>query len=461
MNLNFQPFRISDIPLFQQCLRDSGRVCDHVFANLFCWREHYGNQWAAYADRLIIRSLSAASHGLPKYMIYPNIHTTALPQILEQIGEDAGADGYILLQLSDKEQQTLEQLYPDGFLYDNLRYRADYLYETRAFQTFSGRKLAAKRNHVNKFKSLYSYHYEPLTRKHFDACLQLLRQWREAYTGNAAHLDREEVAIRRFLEHFEEFGLLGGTLFVEDNLVAFTFGSPINSHTIDTHVEKADTRYEGVFPMISQQFALHLPLQYTHINREEDLGLPGLRQSKLSYQPLQLVEKRTARLADDKLRGIVQLWQACFHDETAFVHACLSRYYDRRRVFTRKLDGRVVAVCLLIPCACEVGQVGYLYGIATEEAYRRQGLAGAVIREAIGYARACAMDAVALIPENEDLRRYYEKFGFLAHALPVRFTNDCDLGTGDVTRDQASVLWLREAMPLPEELTLTAEEMMI
>jgi hypothetical protein len=68
------------------------------------------------------------------------------------------------------------------------------------------------------------------------------------------------------------------------------------------------------------------------------------------------------------------------------------------------------------------------------------------------------MDAVALIPENEDLRRYYEKFGFLAHALPVRFTNDCDLGTGDVTRDLASILWLNEAHPEVGALTLTAEE---
>lgn len=458
MNLTFRPIQIEDQSLFRQHLRDSGRVCDHVFANLFCWREYYGNQWAACADRLIIRSQTASSHGLPRYMIYPNIHTSSLPQILDQIGEDAGADGYILLQLSDEEQKALEQLYPDGFLYDNLRFRADYLYETRAFQTFSGRKLAAKRNHVNKFKSLYSYHYEPLTPKHFGACLQLLHQWREAYAGDTTHLDREEIAIRRFLDHFEEFGLLGGALFVEDNLVAFTIGSPINSRTFDIHVEKADTRYEGVFPMISQQFALHLPPQYTYINREEDMGLPGLRQSKLSYQPLQLVEKRTARLSDKDLRDIVRLWQSCFHDETAFVHTCLSRYYDRRRAFTRKADGRVVAVCLLIPCASEAGIFGYLYGIATEEAYRRQGLAGEVIREAIGYARACAMDAVALIPENEDLRNYYEKFGFLAHALPVRFTNECDLGTGDVTRDQASVLWLNEAHPEVGALTLTAEE---
>lgn len=458
MNLTFRSIQIEDQSLFRQHLQDCGRVCDHVFANLFSWREYYGNQWAACADRLIIRSQSASSHGLPKYMIFPDIHTPSLPQILDQIGEDVSADGYMLLQLSDEEQKALEQLYPGQFLFDNLRFRADYLYETRAFQTFSGRKLAAKRNHVNKFKSLYSYHYEPLTPKHFGACLQLLHQWREAYAGDTTHLDREEIAIRRFLDHFEEFGLLGGALFVEDNLVAFTIGSPINSRTFDIHVEKADTRYEGVFPMISQQFALHLPPQYTYINREEDMGLPGLRQSKLSYQPLQLVEKRTARLSDKDLRDIVRLWQSCFHDETAFVHTCLSRYYDRRRAFTRKADGRVVAVCLLIPCASEAGIFGYLYGIATEEAYRRQGLAGEVIREAIGYARACAMDAVALIPEKEDLRNYYEKFGFLAHALPVQFTNDCDLGTGDVTRNLASVLWLNEAHPKVEALTLTAEE---
>jgi hypothetical protein len=96
------------------------------------------------------------------------------------------------------------------------------------------------------------------------------------------------------LEHFDELGLLGGALVVDDKIIAFTYGSPINYMTFGIHVEKADIRYEGAFSVISQEFAKHIPQQYTYVNREEDLGIPGLRKSKLSYQPYLLLEKNSA-----------------------------------------------------------------------------------------------------------------------------------------------------------------------
>ena len=79
--------------------------------------------------------------------------------------------------------------------------------------------------------------------------------------------------------------------------MALTYGSPINYQTCGVHVEKADTNYEGIFSLINQEFALHIPEQYVYINREEDLGIPGLRQSKESYNPDHYVEKFSVTLA--------------------------------------------------------------------------------------------------------------------------------------------------------------------
>lgn len=457
MSLSFQTIHIHDKALFEKHLQNLGRVCDHAFANLFAWQAIFGNQWAECHDRLIVRS-RPTPHENPKYMILPDIRSQHLPDILQQIQEDADAHPYRLVQLSEEEKQHLERLFPDTFLFDNPYNMADYMYEADDFRTFKGRRLAAKRNHVNKFKSLYPYQYKPLTSDLFGECMRLERQWRTEQHGHNEQLDQEETAIRTFFNHYDDLGLNGGALFVEDTLAAFTFGSPINDHTFDIHIEKADTRFEGVFPMVSQLFAQHLPSQYTLINREEDLGLPGLRQSKLSYHPLQIVAKYSAQPLDDDLRGIIRLWRDCFHENTADIHSFLSRYYTPEHAFLRRANGSVIAQCMFLPCDSEAGRIGYLYAIATAERWRRQGLAANVVEDAIAYARAQGLYAVALIPASAELQDYYARFGFVPHCFPLRFTSDYDLGTGDLSKDFPMILKLQET-DFPEgDLICTPEE---
>lgn len=96
------------------------------------------------------------------------------------------------------------------------------------------------------------------------------------------------------LNHFDELGLLGGALLVDGKVIAFTFGAPINHDTFGVHVEKADVNYEGAYTVINQEFASRLPEEFIYVNREEDLGIPGLRQAKLSYNPVILLEKSAA-----------------------------------------------------------------------------------------------------------------------------------------------------------------------
>ena len=96
------------------------------------------------------------------------------------------------------------------------------------------------------------------------------------------------------MAHFEALSLLGGAIVVDHQIIAFTYGSPITHQTFCVHAEKADVRYEGIFSVISQEFARRIPQQYDYINREEDLGIPGLRKSKMSYHPCHLLEKNTA-----------------------------------------------------------------------------------------------------------------------------------------------------------------------
>lgn len=458
MPLLFHPFQIQDKTLFRQYLRDSGRLCEHCFANLFAWQRAFGNQWTECEDRLIVRSRTDAPGESSKYMLLPDVRTQHLPEILRRIQEDAAENPFCIVRMSEEDKHYLEHHFPDSFMFDNHRDAMDYVYDIENFKTFKGRKLAAKRNHVNKFKSLYPYHYEVLTPDLFDECLRLERKWRAEQHDDSSLLDAEERAICNFFEHFQDLDLIGGALFVENTLVAFSFGSPVNNHTFDIHIEKADVRYEGVFPMMSQLFAQHLPSQYQYVNREEDLGLPGLRQSKLSYHPLRLEPKFSACPLDDDLRDIIRLWQDCFHDDETFIHAFLSRYYRPERAFLRHDVGRVTAQCMLVACDSEVGRIGYLYAIATAEECRRQGLAAQVTEEAIAYARNHGMAAVALIPADDRLRRYYTRFGFEPHPFPMRFTSDLDLGTGDATKDYPMVMKLQNKTLPAGEIVCMPEE---
>jgi hypothetical protein len=109
----------------------------------------------------------------------------------------------------------------------------------------------------------------------------------------------ERKALTYALRHFEELGLQGGMLRVEGKIVAFTYGMPINYDTFGVHVEKADTTFDGSYAMINYEFANHIPEQYIYLNREEDLGIEGLRKAKLSYHPVLRLEKFMAHLKEE------------------------------------------------------------------------------------------------------------------------------------------------------------------
>lgn len=182
---------------------------------------------------------------------------------------------------------------------------ADYLYLRTDLATLAGKKFQSKRNHVNKFKRTYNYEYTPITPDRIQECLDLEAEWCKANncdqhegTGN------ERRALVYALHNFEELGLTGGILHVDGKIAAFTFGMPINQDTFGVHVEKADTSINGAYAMINYEFANHIPEQYVYLNREEDLGIEGLRKAKLSYQPAIIMEKYVACLRDEPVETI-------------------------------------------------------------------------------------------------------------------------------------------------------------
>ena len=179
------------------------------------------------------------------------------------------------------------------FEIEYVRDYADYIYETEKLATLAGKKLHAKRNHINKFKNLYpNWTYESLNDENVEDCFQMALKWRNQNGCEDDPEKNSEMCVTlNSLRLFKELELRGGVLKIDGKIVAFSLGEPICDDTFVVHIEKAFADVEGAYPMINQQFVQHECMDYKYVNREDDTGAEGLRKAKLSYRPAFLEEK--------------------------------------------------------------------------------------------------------------------------------------------------------------------------
>ena len=183
----------------------------------------------------------------------------------------------------------------------NVRWRSkdgdgDYIYKRESLAQLSGKKLHAKKNLVNRFWRLYpDASYRPITKENIADALAVAEQWFTEKAEEGIEADMSELAhIRKAAEYWDALGLFGGVLYVGGAPAAMTMASPISPQVIDVHFEKAVGAFaaEGAFAAVNQAFAAsEAAAPYLYINREEDMGIPGLRKAKEAYRPAFKVEK--------------------------------------------------------------------------------------------------------------------------------------------------------------------------
>lgn len=292
----FKPIELDDRErVLRYTLPSPRRNCDLSFVNLYSWRFLYQTEVAEQDGFLLFRFYV---DGELAYMM--PVGEGDVRPVVAALMEDASRLNapFRMLGVCVNMKEVLEQAFPNRFRFTSDRNYADYIYLRSDLATLRGKKFQPKRNHINKFKAYYpDYEYRQLTPELVPECLRLEALWCKANdcAENAA-LQAERRSMTNALENMEKLGLTGGVLHVQGNIVAFTFGAPINNETFDTCVEKADTNIEGSYAMINYEFANRIPEQYMYVNREEDLGLEGLRKAKLSYQPETILEKYMAEL---------------------------------------------------------------------------------------------------------------------------------------------------------------------
>ena len=452
--IEFKPVRLEDKQIIERHTMPSGILnCDLAFANMYCWQAMYHSAWAVIDGFLVIRFHIG---GGEKIGYMQPVGEGDFAGIIPALRADAHAHGQRLriIGLTDEGREMIRNMHAGLFAFESDRALEDYVYNAEDLRNLTGRRYQPKRNHINRFEAEYEYRYEPMTRDHTAECMRLEAEWRKTRSGHTGELSAEQRAMQRAFDHFEELEMLGGCIYVGDKLVAFTYGSPINDHTFCVHVEKADTEYDGAFTIINREFVAHLSEQYTLIDREEDLGIPGLRQAKLSYHPAFLEKKYTALCLYPDEIACKRLWIKCFGDEETFIDSFLIGHYSRKRMLAAEEDGRLAAMLHLIPFESELGRTTYIYGVATDPDYRGRGLASGLMREAMRRIAEEGADAAILIPSQESLKDFYAPFGFEDRSLPVVFEapDDFDFGSGNQEQDRAMV-WRRDnSAPLPERL---------
>jgi hypothetical protein len=272
------------------------RGCEYNFSNLYLW----GRQRAAFlGDNLVFFS----QFNQRSVYLFPVCHGD-IKEVIDAIIHDARTRDIPcrLTSLTHGDCDLLEQLYPGQFRFHHDRNSFDYIYNIEDLATLKGKKFQKKRNHLNKFKLLHpNYRLEPITDENTPAVRELLDRWYASRleADPSADFYMEQIAISKALLHREELDMEGLVLMEGNEILAMAMGSMLAANTFDVQFEKAID--ETAYIAMCSGFATHLMAKYPHLqylNREDDLGIEGLRKSKLAYNPVMLIEKHWACLKE-------------------------------------------------------------------------------------------------------------------------------------------------------------------
>ena len=275
--MEFHSLTLSDREAMQAVTLNSGRRnCNYTFANLIGWQFLYKTEVCVLKDAVVLRF---SYEGERAYMVCTSGNLTR--ELVSELLSDSGGK-LTIYGLEDSQASALSAF---KVQVEPLRDQYDYIYRRADLAMLQGGHLQAKRNHVNRFRADNpGFEYRPFTAELFDECRRLTGIWQGEKEASDS-ISAERLVMETIFSNWDSLGMIGGSIFVNGRMVAFCYGAAVTHDTFDICVEKADRNIEGAFAIINQQFAAHLPEQYIYVNREEDMGIPGLRKAKLSYHP--------------------------------------------------------------------------------------------------------------------------------------------------------------------------------
>lgn len=286
----------------EPCLADYGKItefiapfaeesmsCEITPMTLLIWKNYY-HQKIAFCDDMLFVSLGKNSE---IFLLPFAKDMKKAVNILKELTKSQNRP-LVFLGAEGVRLDTFNSIFSEEFSQNESREDFEYLYLTEKLKNLSGKKFHSKRNHISAFSKAYNWSYESMTTDILPEVFEMADKWTEEMkkiTDDTKSIEVENKALKEYLPFMKELNLRGGCIRVDGKIIAFTFGSPINNKVFDIHVEKALPEFRTAYTLINREFILNELLDFEYVNREDDMGLEGLRKAKLSYHPDILLKK--------------------------------------------------------------------------------------------------------------------------------------------------------------------------
>lgn len=292
--MDFKPVEKSDKALIDEYIaRESHENSHFNFTNFFVWRKPFHIHYAVWEDILFIKSMWQGERRMLQPFCDEENKTKAINAQIEWFRKNNYP--VVIADVEKKAAEFYEEFSLGKLKKEARRNEYDYLYRSEDLITLAGRKLHAKKNHLNRFnRDNPGAEYFALDEKNAPECIELVNSWAKHHlelTPDDEYIAPEAESIGEILNDFAYFKLKGGAIRLGGKIAALALGERLNENTAVIHIEKADPNINGAYAAINREFAADAWSDMEFINREEDMGIEGLRKAKESYKPVRMIEK--------------------------------------------------------------------------------------------------------------------------------------------------------------------------
>ena len=444
MSLEFKKIEVNSIQeMLPFYAMRHNMTCDSVFLESYVWKDYYNVRYAIWENKALLWLMENEGRC---FSAMPLCREEDLPGAFAAIEEYFNEElGYpLVINLADEYAVKYLNLPEDKYLVEEQVDSRDYLYNGDAMRSLAGKKLHKKKNRVNAFKREYEgrYEYRRLCCSDSHDVWVFLDRWRQQKGEEVEeHLDYEVKGIHDILKNCSEFSIHMGGVYIDGQMEAFTIGSynPVE-HMAVIHIEKANPEINGLYQFINQQFLIEEFPEAEWVNREDDMGLEGLRKAKMTYYPADYARKYLVeqllngskgyhwaeQIANTTAGSVLtyldaedkdetkHLWDMCFpEDSESFIEYYYKEKTKDNEILVKKDNGLLISMVQYNPYAVKLRgrlwKLDYLVGVATEESRRREGHFRDVFVKMLHDEEAAGKPITYLVPVNPAV---YAPMGF-------------------------------------------------
>lgn len=282
---DFKKISIDDKPVFDKhYTRFPPDHSGELFTTMVSWGEYVEYRYTSIENSIII--LSKDTDGVVLHHPSGKFNQDLLKQVITLAKRENIIFGFI----KKTEKNLLSISFPSLTFAENRDF-FDYVYRASDLAELSGTKYGKIRNRLNKFTKNFAYTIEEISEKNMDEVAEFLKRWcLWKDCGSDELLENERKAIIFSMSHFFALGLMGLALRINGAIQAIAVYEKMNTDTVVVHFEKGSPDFDGIYKAINMETAQKVRHLVPYIDREEDLGISGLRQAKLSYHPDHFIE---------------------------------------------------------------------------------------------------------------------------------------------------------------------------